>query len=100
MILTQRHSIVQIALKPKKAYGAELSYIKTTASYNFKVSDFDDHHLYELVQSGVGGIVGDEEPHVLVGYLHRSWAVHTSHGDKITEKNNPEKNNSKTSTTA
>ena len=63
------------------------------------MSHFDDHHLYELVQSGVGGIVGDEEPHVLVGYLHRGWAVHTSHGDEIMGKTTPGKTQLKTSTT-
>lgn len=40
-------------------------------------------HLNELVQGGVGGIVGDEEPHVLVGDLHRGRSVHTSHGDNV-----------------
>lgn len=37
--------------------------------------------LYELVQGSVGGIVGNEEPHVFVGNLHRGWSVHSSHCD-------------------
>lgn len=40
-------------------------------------------HLDELVESGVGGIVGNEEPHVFVGDLHGSWSVHTSHRDDV-----------------
>lgn len=40
-------------------------------------------HLDELVQGGVGGIVGNEEPHVFVGDLHRGWSVHTSHCDNV-----------------
>lgn len=43
--------------------------------------------LDELVQGGVGGIVGNEEPHVFVGDLHRGWSVHTSHCDDVKIKN-------------
>lgn len=39
--------------------------------------------LDELVQGGVGGIVGNEEPHVFVGDLHRGRSVHTSHCDNV-----------------
>lgn len=43
-------------------------------------------HLNELVQGGVGGIVGNEEPHVFVCDLHRGWSIHTSHGDNVKTK--------------
>lgn len=43
-------------------------------------------HLDELVQRGVGGIVGDEEPHVFVGDLHWGWSVHASHCDVTLKK--------------
>lgn len=33
-------------------------------------------YLGELVKRGVGGVVGDEEPHALVGNLDCSGAVH------------------------
>jgi len=42
--------------------------------------------LDELVQGGVGGIVGNEEPHVFVGDLHRGRSVHTSHCDNVKNK--------------
>lgn len=38
-------------------------------------------HLDELVQGDVGGIVGNEEPHVFVGDLHGGRSVHSSHCD-------------------
>lgn len=40
-------------------------------------------HLNKLVQGGIGGIVGNEEPHVLVCDLHGGWSVHSSHGDDV-----------------
>lgn len=40
-------------------------------------------HLDELAEGGVGGVVGDEEPHVLVGDLHRGRSVHSSHRDDV-----------------
>lgn len=40
-------------------------------------------HLNELVQGGIGGIVGNEEPHVFVGYLNRGWSVHASHCNNV-----------------
>lgn len=43
-------------------------------------------HLNELVQGGVGGIVGNEEPHVFVCDLHRGRSIHTSHGDNAKTK--------------
>lgn len=43
-------------------------------------------HLDELVERGVGGIVGNEEPHVFVGDLHRGRSVHTSHRDNAKRK--------------
>lgn len=33
-------------------------------------------YLSELVERGIGGVVGDEEPHTLVGNLYCSGAVH------------------------
>lgn len=33
-------------------------------------------YLSELVERGIGGVVGDEEPHRLVGNLDCSGAVH------------------------
>lgn len=33
-------------------------------------------YLSELVKCGIGGVVGDEEPHALVGNLYCSGAVH------------------------
>lgn len=33
-------------------------------------------YLSELVKRGIGGVVGDEEPHALVGNLDCSGAVH------------------------
>lgn len=33
-------------------------------------------YLSELVKRGIGGVVGDEEPHALVGNLYCSGAVH------------------------
>lgn len=33
-------------------------------------------YLGELVKRGIGGVVGDEEPHALVGNLDCSGAVH------------------------
>lgn len=33
-------------------------------------------YLGELVERGIGGVVGDEEPHALVGNLDCSGAVH------------------------
>lgn len=39
-------------------------------------------HLNEFIQSGIGWIVGNEEPHVFVGDLHRGRSVHTRHGDR------------------
>lgn len=45
-----------------------------------------DAHLDELVECGVGGIVGNEEPHVFVGDLHRGRSVHTSHRDNVKRK--------------
>lgn len=52
-------------------------------------------HLYELVQGGVGGVVGDEEPHVLVGDLHRGRSVHTSHCDNVKKSTNDNNNDNK-----
>lgn len=49
---------------------------------NLNVNDTESH-LDELVQGGVGGIVGNEEPHVFVGDLHRGRSVHTSHRDNV-----------------
>ena len=43
-------------------------------------------HLNELVQGGVGGIVGNEEPHVFVGDLDRGRSVHSSHYDNVKNK--------------
>lgn len=43
-------------------------------------------HLNELVQGGIGGIVGNEEPHVFVGDLHRGRSVHSSHRDNSKKK--------------
>lgn len=40
-------------------------------------------HLDELAEGGVRGVVGDEEPHVLVGDLYRSRPVHPSHRDNV-----------------
>jgi len=37
--------------------------------------------LNEFIQGGIGGIMGDEEPHVFVGDFHWSRSVHTSHRD-------------------
>lgn len=42
-------------------------------------------YLCELVERGIGGIVGDEEPHALVGDLDCSGAVHVG---KTALKNN------------
>lgn len=42
-------------------------------------------YLCELVERGIGGIVGDEEPHALVGNLDCSGAVHVG---KTALKNN------------
>lgn len=36
--------------------------------------------LQEGAECGVGGVVGDEEPHVFVADLHRRRAVHPGHG--------------------
>lgn len=33
-------------------------------------------HLGELVECGIGRIVGDEEPHALIGNLNCCGAVH------------------------
>lgn len=44
-------------------------------------------HLDELAEGGVCGVVGDEEPHVLVGDLHRGRSVHASHRDNVWKKN-------------
>lgn len=45
--------------------------------------------LDKLVQGGVGGVVGNEEPHVFVGDLHRGWSVHTSHRDNVKKITKP-----------
>lgn len=37
-------------------------------------------YLQEGAQRGIGGVVGDEEPHVFVADLHRRRAVHSGHG--------------------
>lgn len=36
-------------------------------------------YLQEGVERGIGGIVGDEEPHVFVADLHWRRAVHPGH---------------------
>lgn len=41
-------------------------------------------HLNKLVQRGVGGIVGNEEPHVFVGDLDGGGSVHSSHRESVT----------------
>lgn len=57
---------------------------------NLNVYDAESH-LDELVQGGVGGIVGNEEPHVFVGDLHRGRSVHTSHRENV-KKNQQQRN--------
>lgn len=37
-------------------------------------------YLQEGAECGIGGVVGDEEPHVFVADLHRRRAVHPGHG--------------------
>lgn len=44
--------------------------------------------LDELVQRGVGGIVGDQESHVFVGDFHRGGSVHSSHFNDAKVKDN------------
>lgn len=55
--------------------------LETVSKKGFKNRGEQTAHLDELVQGGVGGIVGDEEPHVFVGDLHGGRSVHTSHRD-------------------
>lgn len=37
-------------------------------------------YLQEGAERGIGGVVGDQEPHVFVADLHRRRAVHAGHG--------------------
>lgn len=50
---------------------------------NFITSEDFKSHLNKLVEGGICGVVGNEEPHVLVGDLHRGRSIHSSHGDNV-----------------
>lgn len=39
--------------------------------------------LQEGAESGIGGVVGDEEPHVFIADLHGCRAVHPGHGGTV-----------------
>lgn len=56
-------------------------YNKINFWYRHGVNDVRAH-LNEFIQGGIGWIVGNEEPHVFVGDLHRGRSVHTRHGDR------------------
>lgn len=40
-------------------------------------------YLQEGAECGIGGVVGDEEPHVFVADLHGRRAVHPGHGGTV-----------------
>lgn len=42
-------------------------------------------YLFKAVEGGVGGIVCDEKPHVLIAHLHRSRSVHPRHAASPSE---------------
>lgn len=71
-------NIIFVLMFPKKKLSNQ-AWIELNKSE--LLTNDTEAHLDELVQGGVGGIVGNEEPHVFVGNLHRGRSVHTSHCD-------------------